>query len=299
MRRLVMPALLLPFALSAGAQNEEALRSGLVGKYVTLRIDMPASHKGIDLRFDREQPLDPAENASRIREHDAAIREGDRVQVTYVKLKDDMIEVHLAGGGFNWGSDATTKSFSATSKSSRETELEKRIKAETDRERKRELQDELDDLRRERERRDDRRRREVEEYNERAHERDQERALRSGSRFNLRFKKQVPAGALSADGVIDYLSRWVDFKGTAAASGGGDQDRGSVRKAPRPDDEGGLRKGMWRDEVERRFGKPRREAACRGVAELDCRLVVYDDGSDEVEATFVEDVLVRFGVRRR
>src|SRR6185436_21188869 len=98
---------------------------------------------------------------------------------------------------------------SSSSKTSRESDLERRIKAETDRTRKREMQDELDDLRRDRQRRDDRRRREVEDYNILASERDRAKALRSGSRFNLRFKKDVPQGALTADGVFDYMTKWA------------------------------------------------------------------------------------------
>lgn len=291
----------LVFLLCAGAvpvgaadETEEALRRGLVGKRVVVKVDMPASHRGVDLRFDRDPPFNLNENASRIREHDAAIREGDRAQVTHVKLKDDMIEFHLDGGGFNWGSDTTTRSFSGTPKSSRESDLAKRIKAETDRERRRQLEDELDDLRRERERRDDRRRREVEDYNERARERDQERALRSGSRFNLRFKKAVPPGALTPEGVRDFLARWVDFEGE------GPPERGSVAKAPRaPGGASAVRKGMPREEAERLLGPARSEAACPGPAELDCRLVVYEDGAEDLEATFVEEVLVRISPRRR
>src|SRR5712692_2020902 len=94
-------------ALPAADQNEEALRSALVGKFVTVKIDMPASHKGVDLRFDKEEPFNLSEHFSRIKEFDVAIREGDRVPITYVKLKDDLIEIHLAGGGFNWISDKT------------------------------------------------------------------------------------------------------------------------------------------------------------------------------------------------
>ena len=211
MRRSWLPGLAVALcALTASADpKEDALRAALVGKYVTVKIDMPASHKGVDLRFDKEEPFALGEHYQRLKEFDVAIREGDRVPITYVKLKDDMIEIHLGGGGFNWISDKTTQSFSSSSKTSRESELERRIKNETDRTRKREMQDELDDLRRDRQRRDDRRRREIEDYNSAASERDRNKALRSGSRFNLRFKKNVPQGALSGDGVFDYRTKWA------------------------------------------------------------------------------------------
>jgi hypothetical protein len=297
MRRPWLPALVVSLAAlpAASDQTEDALRSALVGKYVTVKIDMPASHKGVDLRFDKEQPFNMSEHFSRLKEFDSAIREGDRVPITYVKLKDDMIEIHLAGGGFNWISDKTTQSFSGSSKSSRESDLEKRIKTETDRQRKREMQDELDDLRRQRERRDDRRRREVEEYNVMASERDHNKAMRSGSRFNLRFKKNVPQGALSADGVMDYLTKW-------ASTSSGSAPRGGSNPAPRSGDDtlDWLRKGLLRDDVNKRLGRARSEGSCKsGDSQSDCRMATYASGDDEVEVTYVEDVVVKFTIRRR
>lgn len=292
MRRFVLGALLALLSVPSWADpKEDALRKALVGKYVTVKIDMPASHRGVDLRFDKDEPFNPNEHFSRVREYDAAIREGDRAQITHVKLKDDMIELHLAGGGFNWSSDKTTQTFSSSSKTARESELERQIKAETDRTRKRDLQTELDDLRRQRERRDERRKREMEEYNIGASERDRARALRSGSRFNLRFKKDVPDGALSGEGVFDYLTKWVAISN--APAGGG--------TAPRPGrDLGFLRKGLLRSDVDRELGRPRTESSCKsGDTSSDCRLAIYASGADDVEVTYVEDVVVKFTIRRR
>src|SRR5262245_41277537 len=87
---VVVLCLAAPLAL---AQTEEALRTALLGRTVLLKIDMPASHKGIDLRFDKEEPFNVSEHSSRVREHDASIRSGDRVPITHVKVKDDLIEV--------------------------------------------------------------------------------------------------------------------------------------------------------------------------------------------------------------
>jgi hypothetical protein len=292
---LVAVLALVAAALPAADPNEEALRAALVGKSLTVKIDMPASHKGVDLRFDKEEPFNVGEHFSRIKEFDVAIREGDRVPITYVKLKDDLIEIHLAGGGFNWISDKTTRSFSSSSKSNRESDLDKRIKNETDRQRKRDMEDERDELRRQRERRDDRNRREVEDYNRDASERDRQKALRSGSRFNLRFKKNVPAGALTGDGVLDYLTKW-------ASTSSGSAPRGGSNPPPRTsgDDLGWLRKGLLRDDVNKRLGRARSEGSCKsGDSGSDCRLATYANGDDEVEVTYVEDVVVKFTIRRR
>lgn len=198
-------------ALPARGEEDEALRRALEGKFVVVEVDLPATESGLDLRFDKVNPLDEREQQSRLRQYDAAIRRGDEVQVTRVRLKGDHIEFQLEGGGFDWGRDATTRTFTSTPKSNREKELDKLIKSETDSGRKRDLEDERNDLRRERERRDDRERREIEDYNERAHRRDVEKALRSGSRINLRFKKKVPPDALTPEGLLRYLEPWLQL----------------------------------------------------------------------------------------
>jgi hypothetical protein len=292
-----LPVSLTLLGLAAGpvfAQGEEALKNAFMGRQVAIRVDMPASHKGVDLRFDRSVPFDLKENSDRIREHDAAIRSGDVMQVTYIKVKGDLIEFHLGGGGFNWFTDTTTKSASYSSKTARETDLEKQIKNETDRDRKRRLERELDDLRQERERRDERSKRDTDDYNLRAHDRDMERALKSGSRFNLRFKKNVPADALTPEGFERYLDPWVDFRGRG---GRGDASSStSISRAPQNRD---WRKGTPRREMEDALGRPRRERSCPGDSALDCRIATFDDAGDEIEATFVEGVLVRFSTTRR
>lgn len=295
MKALLLTASLVSvLAAPALAQNEEALRNAFMGRKVAIRVDMPASHKGVDLRFDRDIPFNLKENSDRIREHDAALQAGDVIPVTYIKVKGDLIEFHLGGGGFNWFTESSTRSASYTSPSSRERDLERDIKNETDRERKRRLERELDDLRRERQRRDDRERQDVAEYNLQAHDRDMEKALRSGSRFNLRFKKNVPADALTPEGFERYLDPWVDFSGRATRSAA--PAPSSVARSNGRD----WRKGTPRREMEEALGKARKEVSCPGDdGGLDCRIATFDDGGEEIEATFVEGVLVRFTTRRR
>ena len=306
-----LPVSLALLSLAAGpalAQNETALKNAFMGRQVAIRVDMPASHKGVDLRFDKDVPFDLKENGDRIREHDASLQSGDVIQVTYIKVKGDLIEFHLGGGGFNWFSDTTTKSTTSSSKTVREQDLEKEIKLETDKNRKRDLERDLDDLRRDREARDRRANREVEEYNAKARERDMERALKSGSRFNLRFKKHVPADALTKEGFERYLDPWVDFSGrgtrrtaspassssassSSANSARSSSSSSSISRAPQNRD---WKKGTPRREMEDALGKARRERSCPGDNALECKIATFEDGSDEVEATFVEGVLVRY-----
>ncbi len=311
MSRFPISLALLSLAASpALAQNEAALKNAFMGRQVAIRVDMPASHKGVDLRFDREVPFDLKENGDRIREHDAALQAGDLIQVTYIKVKGDLIEFHLGGGGFNWFSETTTKSGSYSQKTVRETDLEKEIRNETDRDRKRRLERDLDDLRRDREARDARANRDLEDFNQRARERDMDRALKSGSRFNLRFKKNVPPDALTPEGFERYLDPWVDFSGrttrrAASPSSGSSSSRSSssssISRAPQAESQGrDWRKGTPRRDIETALGKARREKSCPGDdSGLDCRIATFEDGGDEIEATFVEGILVRFSTRRK
>lgn len=297
MRRVVWGGLLIMVAVPpATAQNEQALRTALEGSRVVVKLDLPASHKGVDLRFDREQPFDAAEHGKRLRDYDVALRDGDTASVTRVKVKDDLVEFHLEGGGFNWGTDSTTQTFTAESKSNHERELEQDIKNEKDASRKRELEDDLRDVRKDRERRDARRRLEVEEYNRLAHERDVERALRSGSRFNVRFKKRVAADALTPEGLLRYLSPWLEPAGEAEPALG---TASGASQAPDPNAPGGLRKGLLRQEVEERLGQPTRQVRCDAGERFECARVTYAEGRTEIEAIFVEDVLVSFSVKPR
>ncbi len=295
-RTAALMALLL-LSSPALAQNETALKNAFMGRQVAIRVDMPASHKGVDLRFDRDIPFDLKENSDRIRAYDAALKAGDVMPVTYIKVKGDLIEFHLGGGGFNWFSESSSKSASLSSKTVRESDLEKEIKNETDRDRKRRLERELDDLRRDRDRRDDRERRDVEEFNLRAKDRDMDRALKSGSRFNLRFKKNVPPDALTPEGFERYLDPWIDFSGRSTRRSSSSTSPSSSRSASQNRD---WRKGTPRRDMEDALGKARREKSCPGDdSGLDCRIATFDDGDDEIEATFVEGVLVRFSTRRR
>ncbi len=299
----ISAALVVLMAAQAHAQGEVALKNAFMGRQVALRVDMPASHKGVDLHFDREVAFDLKENSDRIREHEAALQQGDVIQVTYIKVKGDLIEFHLGGGGFNWFSDTTTKSATYSSKTVREQDLEKEIKNETNRDRKRNLERDLEDLRRDRAARDERANRDIEDYNQRARERDLNRALKSGSRFNLRFKKNVPADALTPEGFERYLDPWVDFSGrstrrTASPSSSrpASSSSTSINRAPQTRD---WQKGTPRREMEDALGKARRDRACPGDQALECRIATFDDGRDEIEATFVEGVLVRFTTNRK
>src|ERR1700730_7828538 len=189
-------AMLLAPAAPAAAQNEDALRSFFEGKHVTVKIDMPGTSDGIDVRLDADRSVDYKRYGERLKDYGTAIRAGDSAIVTLVKVKKDLIEFQLSGGGFGtFGDDTSTSvNIKPIEKSNREKDLEKQVKSETDSHRRRELQDELDE-RRDRRERENRR---IDEERARAEERKKERIaterLSGGSRFNLRFQEAVPNG---------------------------------------------------------------------------------------------------------
>src|SRR5689334_21984587 len=175
-------------AIPAAAQNEQQLRAAFEGKYIIVRMDMPASQKGVDVYPGREPAVDFKSYSDRIRTFGVALREGDRVLVTAVRVKKKNIEFQLAGGGYGvWGDDSGYVYVPTVYKSDREKDLEKRIKNEDNPDRRRRMQRELDDLRRERER---------ENRDAEAQKRDLEaqksseiaqKRLGAGSRFNVWF----------------------------------------------------------------------------------------------------------------
>lgn len=100
--------LLILLAAPGFSQDELALRKFFEGKNVTVKLDMPADNSGIDIHPGAELPVEFPVVGKRIRRYGVALRNGDSVTVTQVKIKDKLIEFHLGGGGFGsfgdtWG----------------------------------------------------------------------------------------------------------------------------------------------------------------------------------------------------
>ncbi len=303
MKGAVVGMVTLVAAPLLGAEHdaaETALKRFFEGRSVVVRLDMPATSAGIDVYPEREDPLEFGKVADHLRGSGAALHEGDRITVTRVKVKDDLIEFQLGAGGFNSFKDGSSSvSVPGAPKSSREKELERRLREETDSHRRRELQRDIDELRRDREEEDRRNRAIAEATNELRRERDRRRALEMGSRFNLRFDRDVPPAYLTPEGVMRGLSRYVDFLGRGPRPPERPEDlrlerpgaEPSPDEAPVADDES-VRKGMTREQVESICGRPLREDD-REEGILQVRVASYRQGTGRVEVTYVEDVVVR------
>ena len=284
-------ALLLGLGKPAIAQDEEALRPFFEGRRVRVTIDMPGTSDGVDVHADASRAIDFREHGQRLKQYGTAIHSGETATVTLVKVKKDLIEFQLAGGGFGtFGDDTSTSVYIPhVERSNRERDLDRLIKEEEDGRRRHRLEDERDELRERRERENRRIDAERAAAESRKRELVAERRLSGGSRFNLRYEDAVPAG-IKPEEVMAALERYVDF------SRGGFPPR--RREVPAVSQGTLPRKGMTRDEAEREFGPPvnatqRREG---GLVITTLRFVRRDQ---EITADFVEDVLVRFSMSSR
>jgi ATPase subunit of ABC transporter with duplicated ATPase domains len=133
--------------------------------------------------------------------------------ITKIKVKDKHIEFQLGGGGYGTLGDETSSSIyvPAASKSRREKNLEKELKYENDERRRRRIKEELDYLRRDRENEDRRNKAEVAEAEELAKQRIDDKRLQGGSRFNIRFERNLTGGDLTPEAVMEALTEYVEF----------------------------------------------------------------------------------------
>src|ERR1051326_3501239 len=292
--RVFAPAALVAFAWGApaAAQDEGALKAAFEGHRVTVKIDRPGTADGVDVHPDsRRGPLDYSDYRDNLKKYGTAIHAGDSATVTLVKIKKDLIEFQLGGGGFGtFGDDTSTSVYMPhKEKTEREKDLEKLIRDEPDRERRRRYERELDDLRDRRER--ENRLIDIEKERAEAVKRDRvaQNRLRGGSRFNIRYDDRVPAGMRPQD-VMAALAEFVDF--------GADPTLGPPPPSmpgPPPAQAGvtGLRKGMTRLEAERLLGVPA-ESSQHKQGDIAVTTLVFVVGDEKVSADFVEDVLVKY-----
>jgi hypothetical protein len=293
----------LMFAQSAGAQNPDALSPFFEGKQVVVKIDMPGTQKGVEIYPDRTPPMDAKSYGDRMKDFGVSLRQGDTTMVTKVKVNKDNVEFQLGGGGFGTARDNadTSVHFTPAAKSDREKELESQLSNETDPDRRRSLQRELDYVRQDRERKDAYNRARAEDD---AARRVQEVAIKrqqGGSRFNIHVDARRMGDSLTPQVVEAALAQYVVFAdqpvGPSGPAGGGNPGGtpGLLQRAPDPgtDSNGGLKKGMTREQVEALYG-PASEAQEHTDNGMTVTTCVYKSKNERVQADFVNGVLVRY-----
>lgn len=289
---------LLVGALPLAAQSEPVLREYFEGKTVTVKQAMPGTEEGVDIYPGTDKPLDYPRYASRLKEHGTALRSGQSALVTKVKVKSKHIEFQLDGGGYGTMGDETSTNISTAEapKTRREKNLEAELKRETDPVKKRAMREEIDDLKRERERENARNRSTVAEAEEHRKENVRQRRLEGGSRFNIRYRDQLPSSALTPEAVMSALAQYVDFSQLSATAAAPTGIPGQVGPEALPPRRGGLpRKGMLAQEVDAQLGPPTSSKERKeGTLRVQTREYSTPDG--RVTGEFVEGVLIRYTI---
>jgi hypothetical protein len=278
------------------------------GKQVQLKIDMPGTQQGVDLRFDRGTPMDWKQYSSRLKKFGVAIPKDERAIVTTIVVKKDLIEIQLDGGGFGtFGDDTnTTVQFKPVEKSSYEKQLERDISNTDDPDRKRDLRRALDRERDRRERQDTANRRAAQVASQIKSQQVAQDRMRGGSRFNLRWTGTIPAEQLVPEAVMKLLAPYVEFSDSQA--GTPEASPASVTSSvagARPDADaagsptGQLKRGMQMSDVTDLLGQGRKLSESVSTEGLKTQLFEYLSGDRRVEVTYVDGLVIRFSISSR
>jgi hypothetical protein len=285
MRPMLTLLLLALAATPARAQTEDQLRVYFEGKSVRVKLEMPGSSEGVDVYPGAVQPVDFPKHASRLKRFGTAIRRGEEVLITKIKLKSDHIEFQLGGGGYGTFGDDTSPyvSVPAASKTEREKNLERDLPGTTDPVLKRKLKEELDRLRQSRQREDARNRAEAAQATAIQEANIRRRRMEGGSRFNIWYERSIPPYALTPESVMQALAEYADFSPM----------QGGLTEAPRGGGE--LRKGLTVEEVDAMLGRPE-SISQRMEGTLSVSTSTYRTRDRRITAEFVEGVLIRFSI---
>ena len=289
MRALVYGALVAAVATPLRAQNEAILRQAFEGKVVTVKIDMPATQRGVDVYPLDQMPVNFREVAERLKDNSTSLRIGQQVMVTKVLVnKNSHIEFQLGGGGYGTFGDNTSTSVSHASQGETKAEkaLRDSIKHAPGPTKRKQLEKELASVRGERERENARAEAEAKQAQSVIEANLRAKRAESGSRFNVRYRNGIPADALTPDGLMRALAQYVDF----GAAGSAVSSAGDSRPAPTT-----IRKGLLLEEVEAILG-PAATASETKEGTLTVLKRAYRKDGQKISASFVNGVLIDFTI---
>jgi hypothetical protein len=284
-------------ALALSAQNPDTLASYFTGTEVVLKIDMPGTQQGVDLRYNKDNPMNWKEYANRLKSNGAAIHKGDTARVTAVVVKDDRIEFQLDGGGFGTFLDdsSTTVTPKSIDKSDYEKQLERDIANTTDDDKRRQLQRDLDRERSRRERQEADNRAAAQIASQIKAQKVADDRLRGGSRFNLRWSGSIPADQKTPDGVKKLLADYVSFGGPQTATAVAPAAQITAGDAAVPAT-AHLKRGMKIEDVTNLLGPGKQMSESVSNDGLKTQTMQYVTGDRRVEVTYVEGLVVRYSI---
>jgi hypothetical protein len=300
---VILVVIAVSIAAPARAQdNATALQAYFSGKQVTLKIDMPGTQKGVDLRFNKPTPMDWKEYGSRIKQFGVAIQKGEVARITTIVVKRDMIEFQLNGGGFGVAGDDTSTTVTAkpVEKSAYEKDLENQIANTDDPDKKASLQHDLDRERARRERQDANNQRQAQYASQQKAAVVEQNRATGGSRFNLRWSGSIPAEQLTPEGVMQCLSEYVSFTTTPPPTAAAP----APNAAPAPADSSAadtpatakLKRGMSIQDVTTLFGPGKPLSESVGDAGLKTQIFEYTTSDQRVNVTYVDGLVVRYTI---
>jgi len=275
---------LIAIARPLHAQTEAVLRQAFEGKVVAVKIDMPATQRGVDVYPLDPMPIDFREVAQRLKNNSTALRIGQQVMVTKVVVKKNShIEFQLGGGGYGTAGDNTSTDVTVVSQGETKAEkaLRDSIKHAPGPTKRKQFEKELASLREERERENARAEAEAKQAQSVMEANLRAKRAESGSRFNVRYRNGIPGDALTPDGLMRALGQYVDFGSTSSVA-----SSGVVLS---------LRKGLLLDEVETLLG-PAATASETKEGRLTVLNRTYKKDGQKVSASFVNGVLIDFAI---
>jgi hypothetical protein len=313
--RVILGAALALATVGRGAlaQNEAALRAAFEGKTIAVRMDMPATSRGVDVYPQDGMPVNFREVAERLKDNGTSLKIGQQVMITKVVVKKSShIEFQLGGGGYGTFGDYMSNSSEVSAVSAGESKEEKAlrdsIKHAPGPTKRKQFERELANVRDSRERENARAKAEAAQANEAREANLRVKRAESGSRFNVRYRNGIPPEGLTPEGVMKALAQYVDFSAmggpSAVASNGSvvlpvgaTQSLASSSSASAAPKAGlsALKKGLTLKDVEALLG-PASTANELKEGSMTVMKRTYKHEGMKVEAKFVSDVLIDFSI---
>jgi len=214
-RHLITAGALALLSGTATAQSAGVLRGTLVGRKVVMKIAMPATFRGVDLRVGTNEFIDTAEVLARHEKYGTSMVAGDVVTITDVVVKGDLIELHVNGGGAGRFSGKSSlpanvpmpvtgrpaqndSSMSSTGGRAVRAAQQERARQGNERARAKEAASQASRL---------------QATGSSENEKELER-MKHGSRFNIRYQSALTADELKVAEVMKLLQEFVDFRPT-------------------------------------------------------------------------------------
>jgi len=318
---------LLTTVMPAFGQNEDNLREYFEGRLVVILVDMPADEDGINVQADKGRSIDRRDINEDIQRYGAAFREGDLAKITLIKKKGKHIEFQLNGGGWQGRRSASLR-YTKEPKSERHKDIEaelallpnpsdNKVPNEEKQLRLRQiLEEDLEELIHHYNTINAKRLTEAREIQASAQQDINHSILAAGSRFNLRFDRNVPPNALTPEGLMAVLEKYVDFSQEAVDTAYKRQQQQTDEvvqeqaEAVRPRESEyepasnyeilkNLRKGLLWEDALKLLGSPSRDDVYT-EGRLRVKVCTFDQTAlGIIEAEFVEEVLVYYIISSR